>query len=160
MRVTWVVPAIAIAAVGLSKVHCSRQNSSPSSKSEHLLVDRIWVDRMPIHDYDVVNVLTMDAPHSLGDFFAMSQWKGEFETFTFEIEDDEIHLVYGQTGQPETVKARVRECGENHFDYCLELSGNSRGVSKYYSLKGWEIDRVSLDQILRKLRALVRATQR
>ena len=26
------------------------------------------------------------------------------------------------------------------MDYCLELTGTNRGVKKYYSRKGWEID--------------------
>ena len=75
-----------------------------------------------------------------GIFQATSQWKGQYELFQYEMSGDEMRLVYGQDGSKDKVKARARKCDEKGMDFCLELSGASRGVKKYYSMEDWVID--------------------
>ena len=48
----------------------------------------------------------------------------------------------------ENVKVRAWTCGEDDMDYCLELSGASRGVKRYHSQDGWEIGAVRSPQEL------------
>ena len=112
-----------------------------------LVLDRIWVDHMPKHDRDQVSVFAALTEQPFGVFQTASAWRGHFELFRYEAYDDELRLLYPQDGHREHVKTKARKCGgdsgdsgEDGFDYCLELDGASRGVHRYYSRKGWEID--------------------
>jgi hypothetical protein len=75
-----------------------------------------------------------------GVFQAASTWKGAYELFRYQASGNELRIVYPQNNERETVKHKARKCSENQMDYCLELDGGSRGVKRYYSRKGWEID--------------------
>jgi len=77
--------------------------------------------------------------HAVGLFQATSQWRGAFEAFRYEASGGELRLVFPQTGDRETVRAKARRCSEGGMDFCLELDGASRGVKRYYSREGWEI---------------------
>jgi len=110
-----------------------------------LLEDRLWVDRVPSNDRDVINVFVTLGERSLGAFQAASAWRGTYEGFRYESSGDELRMLFPQTGDKERATARARKCDVRGMDYCLELSGTSRGVTRYFSRKGWEIDR--LDQV-------------
>jgi hypothetical protein len=110
-----------------------------------LAQDRIWIDHMPKNDRDTIQVFAAITEQPVGIFQSVSQWKGAHELFLYEMNGGEMRLHYPQTNDREKVKAAARTCSENQFDYCLELSGNSRGVKKYYSRKGWEIESTTHD---------------
>jgi hypothetical protein len=105
-----------------------------------LVLDRIWIDHVPRNDRDVIQVFAALSEEAFGVFNATSQWRGSFEVFRHETRGDEIRAMYPQTGDREKIRAKATRCDEREMDYCLELSGASRGVKKYYSRKGWEID--------------------
>ena len=42
-------------------------------------------------------------------------------------------------GLIQRVHYTARRCAENGFDFCLELSGTSRGTRRYYSKKEWSV---------------------
>jgi hypothetical protein len=44
------------------------------------------------------------------------------------------------SGEREQIRVKATRCHEHQMDFCLELTGSSRGAKKYYSRKGWEID--------------------
>ena len=69
----------------------------------------------------------------------VSTWKGQFEAFRHESHGEEMRIVFPHTGDRESLRIKPSNCNENGMDYCLEVSGSSRGVQKYYSRKGWEI---------------------
>lgn len=104
------------------------------------VTDRIWIDHIPRNDRDVFHLFVAITEQPFGIFQATSQWKGQYELFQYEISGNEMRLVYGQDGSKDKVKATARECGDKGMDYCLELSGASRGVKKYYSMEDWVID--------------------
>ena len=108
--------------------------------SESLVQDRLWIDHMPRNDRDIIQVFIALTEEPIGVFHAGSQWKQQSELFFYETHGGEVRIQYPQTGEKEKVKATARTCSEREMDYCLELSGNSRGVQRYYSRKGWEID--------------------
>lgn len=132
-----------------------RDNDTQATDTDKLLVDRIWIDHMPKNDRDVFNIFVAITEEPFGIFQATSQWKGQFELFRYELQGDELRILYGQDGSRDKVKTKATKCGERDWDYCLELSGASRGVKKYYSMKGWEIDATNLDEIKAKLKTLV-----
>jgi len=119
-----------------------------------LVQNRLWIDHMPKNDRDTIQVFVTLSDESLGVFQATSGWKGQFELFTYEASGDELRIVYGQNGDKDKVRAKARACKEGGMDFCLELDGNSRGVKKYYSLEGWELDSLADEQA--KVRALSR----
>lgn len=123
-----------------------RRGGSDESTTENtvtenkLVVDRIWIDHIPRNDRDTFQLFVAITEQPFGIFQETSQWKGQYELFHYEMSGDEMRLVYGQDGSKDKVKARARECDEKGMDYCLELSGASRGVKKYYSMEDWVID--------------------
>jgi hypothetical protein len=108
-----------------------------------LVLDRIWIDHMPRHDRDQISVFAAITDEPIGVFQTASAWKGHFEMFRYEALGDEIRLLYPQDNHREHASAKARTCSEDGFDYCLELEGASRGVKRYYSRKGWELDGAS-----------------
>ena len=105
-----------------------------------LVLDRVWIDHMPKDDRDQVSVFAALSEDPIGVFQTASAWKGHHELFHHETHGGELRVLYPQDGHRERVRATAHRCGEGDFDYCLELDGASRGVKRYYSRKGWEID--------------------
>ena len=116
-------------------------DDSPAKPADaSLMQDRLWIDHMPRNDRDIIQLYAALTEEPVGIFFAGSQWKSQQELFFYEVSGDQMRIHYPQTQEKEKVKATARECHEREMDYCLELSGNSRGAKKYYSRKGWELD--------------------
>lgn len=115
-------------------------SSTAAQTDDRLALDRIWIDHVPRNDRDTFQIFAAITQEPFGLFQAASQWKGAYELFRYEAHGNEMRLVYPQTGDREKVKVSARACTEKGFDYCLELSGASRGVKRYYSLEGWVID--------------------
>ena len=109
--------------------------------SEQLTLDRIWIDHIPRSERDTIQVFAAITEEPFGIFQAASQWKGAYELFRYEAHGNELRVIYPQNNDRETIKHSARACKDASFDYCLELSGG-RGVKKYYSRKGWEIENV------------------
>jgi hypothetical protein len=130
---------VAIAGVGFG-VYRWRSEPAPAPKQQDdLVTDRLWIDHMPRGERDVIQIFAAITEEPVGIFQATSRWKGEFEMFRYESHGDEFRIVFPQTGQRDKVRARATECDRNGMDYCLELSGSSHGVRRYYSREGWEI---------------------
>jgi hypothetical protein len=126
----------------------------------NLVLDRIWIDHIPKNDRDVINVFVAITEEPFGVFQASSQWKGSYELFRYEAHGDEIRILFPQSNEREKVKTKATKCNERQMDYCLELDGSSRGVKKYYSRKGWEIERnATADQVRSKIESLLVTTE-
>ena len=105
-----------------------------------LALDRIWIDHMPRSEKDMIQVFAAVSEDEFGVFQHTSAWKGAFELFRFNWKGDAIHALYPQDNSREKITVKATRCNEGQMDYCMEVSGTSRGVKKYYSRKGWEID--------------------
>jgi len=153
MRKLLVIAVLAGVGFGAWKWHARGAATTKAEPSDAKLVqNRLWIDHMPKNDRDTIQVFVTLSDESLGIFQATSGWKGQFELFTYEASGDQLRVVYGQNGDKDTVRAKARKCSDGGMDFCLELSGNSRGVQKYYSLEGWELDSLADEQA--KVRAL------
>lgn len=118
-----------------------RSHDTPTEPTDSKLVlDRIWIDHIPRSDKDVFQVFVALTEQPVGIFQATSQWKGAYEMFRYESHGDEIRAFYPQTNEKDKIKTSAKACTDNGMDFCLVLDGASRGVKRYYSLKGWEID--------------------
>ena len=59
--------------------------------------------------------------------------------FKYEQKGNEIRAVFPQTGTKETIKVNAKKCDQKGFDFCLELDGGKHGVTRYYSMEGWDV---------------------
>ncbi|MDQ3365080.1 MAG: hypothetical protein M3680_06605 [Myxococcota bacterium] len=136
-------------------------SSDPApADSEQLVLDRIWIDHIPATDTDTVQIFMAITDEPLGAFQAASQWRLALEIFRYERHGDELRAHFPQTGERETVTTKARRCSEGTMDFCLELDGGSRGVKRYYSRKGWELDGIKTPAELEARSAAVRASLR
>jgi hypothetical protein len=119
--------------------------------------DRIWIDQLPSKPKDTGNAFAAVTKQPLGVFQSASQYKGSFEIFSYKATGDELQVVYPQTDEKEKIKVRAWKCKERDMDYCLEVSGSTRGVKRYRSRRGWEIDEsTQLEQTLSRIESIVR----
>jgi len=133
---------IAVAALGVTAGawHWRSSGSDDTATTSKLAFNRLWIDHMPKNERDTVQVLAMFDPDAVGIFQAASMWRGAHELFKFEANGGDLRIVYPQTGDKTKAKVKAKKCNDNGFDYCLELDGAGRGVTKYYSYEGWELD--------------------
>ena len=104
------------------------------------------------------NTFVAATQEPVGVFQAASVWKGSYEVFRYEMHDGELRAVYPQTGDKDRMRVRARRCNEAGMDYCLEVTGASRGVKRYYSREGWEIGAATRpEQLLDRVASIVRA---
>jgi hypothetical protein len=120
-----------------------KKQAQATVDSESLVLDRIWIDHLPRNDRDTIQVFAAISEEPFGVFQAASTWKGQYEMFRYTAHGNELKIVYPQSNDRETVKTKARRCSENQMDFCLELDGGTRGVKRYYSRKGWEIEGAS-----------------
>jgi hypothetical protein len=121
--------------------------------------DRIWIDQLPSNPKDTGNAFVAITKRPMGVFQSASQYKASFEIFSYKVSGDELQIVYPQTDDKEKVKVRAWKCKERDMDYCLELSGSIRGVKRYRSRRGWEIDAsTQLEKVLSRVESIVRPT--
>ncbi|MBL9016429.1 MAG: hypothetical protein JNL83_19730 [Myxococcales bacterium] len=116
------------------------QAAETSVDDSKLALDRIWIDHLPRSEKDMIQVFAAVSEEEFGVFQHTSAWKGAFELFRFNFKGGDIHATYPQDNSREKITVKATRCNEGQMDYCLEVSGSSRGVKKYYSRKGWEID--------------------
>jgi hypothetical protein len=117
-----------------------RSHSGSRHESKSLLVDRIWIERMPHGETDTIHALVMMTDHAHGLFVEASLWKSLTEGFVFELAGSELRTTFPQSGSKETFKVDAHACTENGFEVCLEMAGGAHGVQRYYSMKDWVID--------------------
>ena len=115
----------------------SMHSDAPDPK---LIFDRFWVDHMPRSADEKFQPFFINSDFPFGRFVVRNQWLGQFEEFHYHViprEPGVLDLLFGSTREIQRVRYAARPCHENDFDFCLELSGTSRGVKRYYSKKDW-----------------------
>lgn len=144
----------ALSTAGYATYRWTRSDAPAVTTDASLTQDRIWIDHLPRNDRDVFQIFIAITEEPFGVFQAASQWTGQYEFFRYEMTGEELRVVFPQNGDRQKITAKARECRDGGHDYCLELAGTNRGVKKYYSRKGWEIDGMSRDAVLAKAHAI------
>jgi len=147
---------MAIATTAVYGTYKVTRSDVPAASGVNLAQDRIWIDHIPKNDRDTMQIFLALTSDPFGIFSAASQWAGKHEIFQYEMTSEQMRLVFPQNGDKEKVTAKAKQCDEGGFDFCLELSGNSRGVKKYYSMDGWEVDHLSPEQARAKADSVVK----
>ncbi len=144
-----------VAALALARcwTHAGDDAADPT-----LVFDRVWLDELPRTPKQTFNTFVAATEEPFGLFHAGSQWKGTYELFSHKASGDRLRIAYPQSNESETVKVRAWPCRERGMDYCLELTGASRGVKRYRSKEGWEIGAATRpEQLYDRVRSIVRA---
>jgi hypothetical protein len=116
-----------------------------------LIFDRFWVDHEPRDNNDRFQVLFVASEEPFGRFVTRVIWTGQWEAFHYHVvprEDGVLDLLFGATGERQRVRYTARRCNEKGFDFCLDITGSSRGVQRYYSKKQWGSKTGELDGLL------------
>ncbi len=135
-----VVALVSTASYAGWKLTRDGDGSPATTASDVKATDRVWIDKLPRSEREMFNVFLAITDESLGVFQTTSVWKGSYEAFQFEAHGNELRVKFPQDGAKEKLTVSARKCSEAGMDYCLEITGSSRGVKKYYSREGWEID--------------------
>lgn len=141
MKKTLLVTAL-VATVGYGGWRLAHRggDAQVATDDAKLALDRLWIDHVPRSERDVFQVFAALTEEEFGVFQATSTWKGSFELFTFKPAGEGIKATFPQDGDKQTIKLKAKPCNEAQMDYCMEVEGTNRGVKRYYSRKGWEID--------------------
>jgi hypothetical protein len=98
-----------------------------------LLLDRVWVDRLPEHQRDYVQVLALISEVPLGVFQKASSYRLELELFEFSRSPEEVRLYFPQSETREVMHYRIKHCDDlPPFDLCLDLDRNPWGGPRRY----------------------------
>src|SRR5262245_39063673 len=107
MRKSLMVAAlVAVAGVGVYRWRSSEPDAAQSA-AEHearLLKDRLWIDHVPRHDRDTIQVFLLftkpprQGPSGpFGVFETGSVWQGGFKAFRYESQGQELRVIFPQT---------------------------------------------------------------
>jgi hypothetical protein len=128
--------ALLMVAAGAMGWRALRERAEPK-----LLFDRFWIDHNPRDYKEQFLGLHVSGEYPVGNYSTRTTWTGRWEGFHYHVvprEEGAMDLMFPATNEHMRVKYRAWRCHENDFDYCLEISGSSRGTKRYYSKKAWE----------------------
>lgn len=138
MQIALKLALVALCTAGLAATGCTSDRETSDAK---LLVNRIWVDKLPKKETDYFELLVLVQDDPVGLFRRASQYEGDYALFRYEVRgDDKLQLMFPQNKSKHEAKYKARACDEKDFDYCLDLDGAPRGVKRYLSRKEWELD--------------------
>lgn len=116
-------------------------NSGASDdRGGQLAFDRVWLDHQPKSIDDKWVAFFALGEHPLGGFQGGTFWRGGWDRFRYRAAGGgKLEATFPASGDRERIAYRAWRCHDGGFDYCLELSGTSRGPRRYFSRRGWEI---------------------
>jgi hypothetical protein len=127
------------------------------ARGQELFYDRLWVDHMPKNETDPIQAVVAVTEEPMGIFVESSSWKGSYELFRWLSRGDgRVALEFPQSGKREDARYRAWKCNEKSFQYCMEISGSSHGVRRYYSLEEWEIGTRRIEEVPKGVQKLLR----
>lgn len=115
-----------------------KQHRAHDGRRNNVALNRFWIDHVPANERDPFNVFVAHTPESVGGFAEETQWHGQIERFRFDTRGNTMHAVFPWSGTREDITLDARRCDQDGMDFCLEMSGSTHGVKRYYSRIGWE----------------------
>jgi hypothetical protein len=134
--------------------HGQRTEVRTTADKDEILVNRLWVDRIPQKETDQFHILAvLTQRQKVGVFQHGSVWEGDWAAFQWQFQgkDKDLHIRFPQSGKTAEVKWSIQDCRKTPFDYCMDTKGNPRGPEKWYSRKDWVIGSVGDIQDLKDL---------
>ena len=119
------------------------------------LVDRAWIDHMPVYPDDKIDLLFLDSDSRIGVFQNMSVYEGDFSLFAWRNRSgDRFDLTMLQHRKDHRLRYKVTDRGCGEFDLCMVVEGAPRGARKYFSMEEWG-NLADRETAARELRALM-----
>src|SRR5579883_8894 len=109
----------------LGRTFCHRQQAAADDPS--LLLNRLWLDHMPLRDTEMIDVVIAFGAEREGVFTTQSFYQGTWERYRFKLEGKKLIAKFPQTGKELRMEVDARECKERGFDFCLDLKGGPKG---------------------------------
>ncbi|MEW5851593.1 MAG: hypothetical protein AB2A00_22575 [Myxococcota bacterium] len=108
-----------------------------------LLVNRLWVERLPRDDKDMVLrlILVEEEGEQGGAVLVSSAWRIFVELFFFTLQGDQMRVELPQEGKHFNAKVRTWRCkgqAPEPFELCLEVRV-ARKKQLFYSREDWVI---------------------
>jgi hypothetical protein len=144
---------VSLAALVAVATFAKCSETEPSGSSSQLLPQRLWVDRMPNDERDMVHKFVLVRSLDHGRFGVSefgSVWRHHTEVFKWGLHDDRLQMGFPQDRRHVTAKVRTWECeGEapDGFELCLELRADGRKI-RMYSRHDWVVRPRPGDDIL------------
>jgi hypothetical protein len=152
MRARVIVGLLFVGGASVGALQCSGQQAEPAS-AEHL-TQRLWVDRMPRGERDMIRKLALVRSIDHGRFGVAergSVWRHHTEVFKWGLHDGRLQMYLPQDRKHLTATVRTWECeGEapDGFELCLEIRGGAGGTMRLYSRHDWKLHPRPSDDIL------------
>lgn len=151
--------ALGAALLALSAVGVRSACNAVSTDADETLVGRVWLDHIPTKPNEHAEwfvVIAQTDRAGQGVFARASQFEGTFNVFTWsDAKQGELLVEFPQDGSRHKVKYTATKCDKAGFDYCLEITGAPKGVARYGSKRGWELDVDDPSELDGALRAFV-----
>lgn len=110
-----------------------RQGGATVSAREaaRLLTQTPWLDHLPAHEGDTIDLLQFDR-RGQGVYVHGNAYRGGYEVFQYEATQDELRLVFLESGEQARTRYRIERMKRGGFDLRLTLSDSPRGPAAYY----------------------------
>lgn len=108
------------------------------------LTDRLWIERMPDDDRDMVGKLAVVRSVDHGRFGVTelgSVWRHHSEVFRWRLDGNVLHTAWPQDGERVSIELRTRECegqAPDPFELCLDFVDGGRTIT-LYSRHDWVV---------------------
>lgn len=141
-RAAWGLAAVALAVATV--VATLSDETALEAETTAYLTDRLWIERMPDGDTDMVGKLAVVRSIDHGRFGVTelgSVWRHHSEVFRWRLEGDVLHTAWPQDGEYLGLRVRTRECegqAPEPFELCLDLIGEGE-VLTLYSRHDWVV---------------------
>jgi hypothetical protein len=142
MKKLIVVAAIAALAVVGWKMRSHKTVDAQDGRN--VLVDQFWIDHAPTNERDPINFMVVFSDQKVGVMRNMTAYKGSDEMFVWAKDG----WRWPSNGDLDKPFIRITTCREDGFDYCMDLSGVSRGVKHYRTKKDWKVRSIADEQAL------------
>jgi hypothetical protein len=109
-----------------------------------LLVNRVWLERIPRDDRDMIQQLLVlrQGQHQVGAVARASAWRAVLDGFVWQLEEDRrLVTTFPQDGRKANFAVRAWACqgqAPEPFELCLEVARGTRS-KRLYSRKDWII---------------------
>jgi hypothetical protein len=104
------------------------------------LINRVWIDRVPLKDKQKIDIFLMVEDPQIGQFLKTSAYEGEYALFEWNDDGGKLTITMLQNDKQHRVRAEVSTKGCDPFDMCMKIKGAPRGAKTYYSMEDWVIE--------------------
>ena len=109
-------------------------------KPNELLLDRVWIERIPTSPTDMIAQFAMISDQKMGVAARGSQWRQMIDIFKYRGNNAKFRLGFPQDKRRLDVSMKAWRCeAPKPFQLCLEIKAGDR-TAKLFSRDDWTLD--------------------